>query len=146
MFVYLPMISQNLYFEIELTARRIRQYGQNVLDSNGIGITVEQWLVLKVISENDGINQLGIGEILFKDKPTISRMVKTLSEKELIEKQPSATDLREFSIGLTKHGKEWLTKFHPIVEGIRLKGLDNLTESEKNNTSMVLEKIRKNLS
>jgi hypothetical protein len=36
------MIHNNLYFQIELTARRIRQYGQNILKSHGIDITIEQ--------------------------------------------------------------------------------------------------------
>ncbi|MEL7002422.1 MAG: MarR family transcriptional regulator [Bacteroidota bacterium] len=140
------MINQNLYFEIELTARRIRQYGQSILDAQNAGITVEQWLVLKVISENEGINQLRIGEILLKDKPTISRMVKTLFTKNLIHKQPSETDLREFSIELTEHGRQWLERIMPIIESVRLKGIENLSDNEKSNTSEVLAKIRKNLA
>lgn len=140
------MNDQNLYYLIELTARKIRQYGQSVLDAQGIDITVEQWLVLKVIAENDGINQLGIGELLLKDKPTISRMVKALSTKKLIHKQSSPSDLREFTISLTDQGKEWLNSFLPIIESVRLKGLENLTEDEKNNTTDVLNKIRKNLT
>lgn len=45
------MIHNNTYFQIELTARKIRQYGQSILKSHRINTTIEQWLVLNVIHE-----------------------------------------------------------------------------------------------
>ncbi|MFT5646538.1 MAG: DNA-binding MarR family transcriptional regulator, partial [Aureispira sp.] len=95
------MTKENLYFQIELTARKIKHYGQTVLNNKGIDITIEQWLVLKVISENEGLNQIQIGEILFKDKPTISRMIKSLTKKGFVFKDNSSEDLRAFIVGLT---------------------------------------------
>ena len=139
------MINENLYYQIELTARKIRQYGQTVLRDHGIDITVEQWLVLKVVAENEGINLLRVSEILYKDKPTISRMVKFLEQKELLNKTSSETDLRELSLHLTLKGKEWIKHFYPVVEQIRLKGLDTLSATEKDQVRDLLEKIRNNL-
>ena len=139
------MINENLYYQIELTARKIRQYGQTVLRDHGIDITVEQWLVLKVVAENEGINLLRVSEILYKDKPTISRMVKFLEQKELLSKASSETDLRELSLHLTLKGKEWIKHFYPVVEQIRLKGLDTLSATEKDQVRDLLEKIRNNL-
>ncbi len=72
------MINHNLYFQIEITARKIRHFGQSILNKYQLDITIEQWLVLKTILENEGVSQLRIGELLLKDKPTISRMIKHL--------------------------------------------------------------------
>jgi len=140
------MENENLYYQIELTARKIRQFGQGILNQHGIELTVEQWLVLKVIMENDGINQVTIGEILVKDKPTISRMVKSLLAKELIQKESNTSDLREFTIALTSKGKKLTKKMVPIVEKIRLQGLENITAKEKSAVSQTLSKIRKNIN
>lgn len=139
------MINNNTYFLIELTARKIRQYGQNVLKSQGVDITIEQWLVLNVINENESINQIYVGEKLIKDKPTISRMVNQLEKKEFIIKTISSTDSRKVELSISKKGRELINSIYPIIEKVRFTGLSKLSEKEKENIETILEKIRKNL-
>ena len=139
------MINDNTYFQIELTARKIRQYGQNILKAHGIDITIEQWLVLNVIHENESVSQIVIGEKLVRDKPTISRMVRHLEKKELIVKNTSATDSRKTELSISKKGKELISNLYPIIENIRFSGLSELSESEKESVKIILEKIRKKL-
>jgi len=139
------MINDNTYFQIELTARKIRQYGQNVLKSHSVDITIEQWLVLNIINENESINQIQIGEKLVKDKPTISRMVNQLEKKEFINKIPSPTDSRKVELSVSKKGKTLIHTLYPIIEKIRFSGLSKLSENEKDSIKVILEKIRKNL-
>lgn len=136
------MINENLYYQIELTARRIRQYGQSVLRQHGIDITIEQWLVIKVVAENEGMNQLTIGEMLYKDKPTISRMVKSLEQKGYIQKSPSPTDLRAAIIEISPKGLKLVEQLLPHIKSIRAKGLAVLDEVEKKTLSHLLLKIR----
>lgn len=139
------MINDNTYFQIELTARRIRQYGQNVLKSQGIDITIEQWLVLNVINENEFTNQIDVGEMLVKDKPTISRMVNHLEKKEFIIKTTSGIDSRKVELSISKKGKKLIDNLYPIIEKIRFTGLNELSKNEKKQVGSILEKIRKNL-
>ncbi len=139
------MINTNTYFQIELTARRIRQYGQNVLKSHGIDLTIEQWLVLNVINENELINQIRVGELLVKDKPTISRMVNQLEQKKYIIKTPSSNDSRKVELSISKKGKKMIDELYPIIEKIRFTGLNKLSENEKESIKTILEKIQKNL-
>ncbi|GGG06018.1 MarR family transcriptional regulator [Dokdonia pacifica] len=139
------MIHNNIYFQIELTARKIRQYGQNVLRSHGIDITIEQWLVLNVINDNETTNQIFIGEKLVKDKPTISRMVNQLDKKGFIIKTSSSSDSRQVSLSISKKGKTLIHNLQPIIEGIRLKGLQELSEKESQHIKSILNKIQKNL-
>ena len=139
------MNDNNTYFQIELTARRIRQYGQNVLKSQGIDITIEQWLVLNVINENESISQIDVGEILVKDKPTISRMVNQLEKKKFIIKSTSSTDSRKVELSISKKGEALISSLYPIIEKIRFTGLNKLTKKEKEDIRTILEKIRKNL-
>ncbi|TMM51527.1 MarR family transcriptional regulator [Maribacter algarum] len=139
------MINNNTYFQIELTARRIRQYGQNVLKSQGIDITIEQWLVMNVINENESINQIDVGEKLVKDKPTISRMVNHLEKKGFIIKTSSSTDSRKVELTISKKGETMINNLYPIIEKIRFTGLNELSEKEKEIIGTILVKIRKNL-
>lgn len=134
----------DLYFKIELTARRIRQYEQSVLKSYGVNITIEQWLVLNVINTNKDINQISIGEILVRDKPTISRMVNQLEKKGFIIKNSSGTDSRKVELTVSKKGEALIKDFYPIIEKIRFKGLSKLSENE--NIKAILNKILKSIS
>ncbi|MEO9513620.1 MAG: MarR family transcriptional regulator [Flavobacteriaceae bacterium] len=140
------MINKNLYFKIELTARRIRQYGQNVLKSHGVDITIEQWLVLNVISENKDISQISIGEKLIRDKPTISRMVNQLEKKEFILKKSSDTDSRKVELTISKKGEALIKNLYPIIEKIRFTGLSQLSEKENESIETILDKILKKLN
>jgi len=139
------MINRNTYFQIELTARRIRQYGQNILKSQGIDITIEQWLVLNVINENESTNQIDVGEILVKDKPTISRMVNHLEKKGLITKTSSSTDSRKVELNISQKGKTMINNLYPTIEKIRFKGLNGLSAKEIQIIEDILTKIQKNL-
>ncbi|TYA92195.1 MarR family winged helix-turn-helix transcriptional regulator [Seonamhaeicola marinus] len=139
------MTEKNLYYLIELTARKIRHYGQTILNEHGLNLSIEQWLVLKTVSENEGINQIKIGELLIKDKPTISRMIKNLVNQEYIVKRNDTKDLRQYAIYLTPKGNELLKRLLPIIEDIRLKGLNNLTEDEQLAANSILLKIQNNL-
>lgn len=134
-----------LYFEIELAARKIRKFGQSIMDQNNLGITVEQWLVLKTIHEHNGINQSQIGDILVKDKPTISKMIRSLNAKGLIEKRRSPLDSRASLIALSPQGKDWMTCLMPVIEEIRYKGLRGFDEEEIRTALHVLQKISANL-
>jgi len=139
------MIDENLYYQLELTARRIKHYGQSQLNKHGFDITIEQWLVIKQIHENKGITQTEIIRILIKDKPTISRMVKSLIQKDIISKEHTSSDLRSHSLFITKKGEELIEKLTPVIEEIRLKGLGPLSELEKEELNKTLTKIRINL-
>lgn len=136
------MVHKNLYFLIELTARKIRKFGQEILNKHGINITIEQWLVLKTVSENQGINQLKIGELLLKDKPTISRMIRNLVKEGYVIKETSNTDLRQFVISLSPQGENLITDLYPIIENIRNQGLSKLTLQEKTELDTLLLKIQ----
>ncbi|MEM1003482.1 MAG: MarR family transcriptional regulator [Bacteroidota bacterium] len=139
------MINENLYYQLELTARRIKHYGQSQLNYYGIDITIEQWLVLKQVHEKQGITQTEIIRILIKDKPTISRMVKSLMQKNLISRNHSSLDLRSHALFTTNKGEELIKKLTPIIKEIRSKGLGPLTDLEKGELNKTLFKIRNNL-
>ncbi len=139
------MTEKNIYFQIELTARKIRKFGQDILNQHGINITIEQWLVLKTISEHEGINQLKIGELLLKDKPTISRMIRNLVKEEYIIKETSNHDLRQFVISLSTKGKDLINDLYPIIENIRNQGLSNLSSEEQTTLDTLLLKIQDNI-
>ena len=49
--------------------------------ANGIDLTVDQWLVLKKISDADGLTQIELAEAVFKDRASIKRILDLLLAK-----------------------------------------------------------------
>ncbi|MEO0582026.1 MAG: MarR family transcriptional regulator [Bacteroidota bacterium] len=140
------ILQHNLYYQIELTARRVKLHGQQVLASHGIDITIDQWLIVRFLLDKKDVNQLTIGEELYKDKPTISRMIQKLEKKGWIIKRKSDVDAREMVINLTADGRRWAKEMLPMIQQIRADGLDALTLEEKQQLSQALGKIRKSLA
>lgn len=75
-------------------------------------------------------------------KATVSDCVKTLEQKQLIEKQPEPNDTRSFIINLTEQGEDVAKKTSFFARQIQVP-IDNLPSTEKENLlSSLLEVIQ----
>ena len=79
---------EHLYiFLIEQIVKKYRQVALQAFREHEAGITVDQWIVLKQISENNGTSQVEIANSTVKDAPTTTRIIDQLTSKNLISKQ-----------------------------------------------------------
>ena len=65
-------------FLLDRTARRVKQYAQQKFKEMDFNVTVDQWLVLKHLYENESMKQNELAELLFKDNPTLTRIIDIL--------------------------------------------------------------------
>ncbi len=110
------------------------------------GITVDQWVVLDVLRETDGINQLEIADKTYKDAPTVTRIIDLLSRKNLIKRVVDPSDRRRFNIQLTKEGKEKINEVWPVVKEMRENGWNGLTDEDYTHLLRILDIIFYNFS
>jgi DNA-binding MarR family transcriptional regulator len=94
------------FFKIDSTIKKIRNFMQKNLTEGKIDLTVDQWVVLDHIKPNPGITQNELGNIIYKDAPTITRILDLLVKKNLIERNMSKQDRRKFTLNLTTEGLE----------------------------------------
>jgi DNA-binding MarR family transcriptional regulator len=137
-------IEKSIGFIIYRTALAMRSNLQRTLKDGGFNITPEQYGILNLLGEEEGLSQQDIGNILFKDKPNVSRMLDALERKKLISRQ--ATDRRKYSIYLTEDGKALMEKILPIVAQLRKKTTTGLLVREIEALESILEKIYRNIS
>jgi len=76
---------------------------QNELKSHDI--TLDQWIILNMLSKNEGSNQKKLAEVSYKYRTVITRILKILEDKGLIERKKSYHDKRESLVYLTNKGK-----------------------------------------
>lgn len=132
-------------FLLDRTARRVKQYAQQRFKELGFNITVDQWIVLKHLHERKQMKQNELAELLFKDNPTLTRIIDLLCDKGLAIRNTHPADRRSFMVSLTKEGAKKVQQLHPQVKNIRLKAWEGLSARDFNQFKKVLDTIYQNL-
>ena len=132
-------------FLLDRTARRVKQYAQQQFKEQGFSLTVDQWIVLKHLHENEKMKQNELAEIIFKDNPTLTRIIDLLCTKGLTVRTVHPNDRRSFVVSLTKEGIKKVQQLTPKIKEIRLKAWDGLSESDFKNFKKILNTIYNNL-
>lgn len=133
-------------FLLDRTNRKIKQYAQNRFKAENFDITVDQWLIIKTLSQNNDQNQSQLAELTGKDHPTLTRILDLLVKKKMAERTASANDRRSFIIHLTTHGIQKFEEWSPIVAEIRTKAWENLSEKDYKDLKRILNNIYQSLS
>lgn len=132
-------------FVIERTAKRMKQYYQKMLREAEIDITVDQWILLKAIYNNDGSSQYEIAASTFKDAPTVTRILDILSDKKLIERVPDPSDRRKYNIKITKEGNARVAQILPVVKSFRSTSWNGLSKKQLGEMTDLLNIVFQNL-
>ena len=120
------------------------RFVQNVFNS-GLDISMDQWMILGPIWQLESPSQKELGEICFRDKPSITRIIDSLEKKSLVVRVPDQIDHRIKRVVLTKAGKQLFYDVLPIMEKTREEARGNIPEEEIQIFKDVLSKIINNL-
>jgi DNA-binding MarR family transcriptional regulator len=132
-------------FLLDRTAKRVKQYAQRKFKLGNFDLTVDQWLVMKNLSENELLSQSELAQMVFKDQPTLTRIIDILSKKGYVERVPHPLDRRSFQLVLTTSGNSKIQELKPKVAFIREKAWENLNEKDFEEFKRILNTIYRNL-
>ncbi|MGR3854177.1 MarR family winged helix-turn-helix transcriptional regulator [Chryseobacterium indologenes] len=117
-----------IFYNIDKAIRSYRNYAQRQLKAHGYTITIDQWLIIKAILENPGITQNEIGDLVFKDNASVTRMIDLMVKSEYIIRKVHPEDRRKTLLEVTDSGVKVIKEVQNIVEKnrkIALKGISN---------------------
>jgi len=138
-------IEEVILFQIDRTSKAAKLYSQKEFDSQNLPITVEQWILLKIIHENENISQKQLAELSLRDPAAITRTLDLLEKKGLLERHAVPNNRRQYHIRLTANGSEYIDEHLPRITAQRKKSVDGLTKTEQSQLLSMLLKIQKNL-
>jgi|TARA_B100000929_G_scaffold283721_1_gene265142 DNA-binding MarR family transcriptional regulator len=124
-----------------LSTKRFVQNSHN----SGLDISMDQWIVLGPIWENDGVSHKEISEYCLKDKTSVTKIIDTLEKKNLVVRVSDQLDHRVKRVVLSNKGKELFLQAIPIMELTRDQLRDGITEQDIESLRSVLTKIYNNL-
>ena len=122
-----------------------KRFVQNATKS-GLDISLDQWMILGPIWQFESISQKEIGEICLKDKTSITRIIDTLEQKNLVVRVEDQLDHRIKRVVLTNAGKQLFFDALPIMERTREEVRANISDNDIYTFKSVLSKILKNLT
>ena len=138
-------IEEIILFQIEQASKASKQYSQREFDRLGISITVEQWILLKIISESTDLTQKGLALKSARDPASITRTLDLLQKKEFITREKVPNNRRSYFICLTKRGAKFIAEHMEVVSAQREKSVQGLTEDQLIVLSNMLTQIRQNM-
>ncbi|PYI56918.1 MarR family winged helix-turn-helix transcriptional regulator [Paenibacillus flagellatus] len=83
---------------------KLNNYYQKVVQP--FDITVDQWEILVVLWEKEGITQKELAERLVRDQTNVGRMLFKLEKKGFVRRVTDDTDRRAMRVYLTPKGRE----------------------------------------
>lgn len=138
-------IEEVILFQIEQASKASKQYSQREFDRLGITITVEQWILLKIISEATDLTQKALALKSSRDPASITRTLDLLQKKEYITREKVPNNRRSYFICLTEKGAKFIDQHMGVVSAQREKSVEGLSQKELNMLSDMLIRIRKNM-
>lgn len=132
------------FYNLEKAVKTYRQYFQNQLKQHGFDITLDQWLILKTVSEYPDISQNDIAEKVFKDKASVTRIIELLVQNGFISRAIHPKNRRMFQLTISEKGLKTIEELDELVQVFRKNALDSIGIDTLENTQNVMKKIVKN--
>ncbi|KAA3644837.1 MAG: MarR family transcriptional regulator [Chloroflexi bacterium] len=115
------------------------------LKNQGHAVTPEQWAVLIILWEEDGIAQKELATRAFKDEPTTARIVKKLEVKGIVSREKDEKDQRVQLVYLTPLGKDLFPKLIPSAITVVEQAQQGFSEEEREELRRMLKVMISNL-
>jgi MarR family transcriptional regulator for hemolysin len=135
-----------IFYQLEKAIKTYRQFAQRQLAKAGITLTIDQWLILKIIDEYPGISQKEIAKRVFKDNASVTRIIELLVSKKYIVRREHGSDRRKTDLHLTAQTQDLLKKVNVISRNNRQKALKALSPRDIKTVHDMLNVIVANCS
>jgi DNA-binding MarR family transcriptional regulator len=132
-------------FLIEQTSKASKRYSQQDFDERGIPLTIDQWVLLKIIHEHEGLSQKELADLSVRDAASITRTLDILEKKEWVVRQAIEGNRRQHSIHMTKEGKNFVRRVMPLVIEHRENSVKGLSKKEIAELKRMLQVMRNNM-
>lgn len=112
---------------------------------NGIKLTKVQWLLLKRLKKLNGEPQQNLAFLTNRNKASLTRLLTTMENKNLVARIPSETDQRVNKIYITANGEKILKMAEPVIEQMIAEMQDGISEKDRYQVIKVLKKLISNI-
>lgn len=134
-----------VYF-ISKTKKKMVNFIEKKLKEKGLNDLVPSYgNILTALYDNDGkLSMKEIGELIGKDKSTVTPLVNKLSKLGYVKKEKCKEDRRLTYVKITEKGKEIEGKFNDISKEVYLKAYKDFSVEEREILLKLLKRLNNN--
>jgi DNA-binding MarR family transcriptional regulator len=114
--------------------------------ARALGLTRAQCKALAHLSRNEGINQIGLAELLEVEPMTLVRLIDRMEENGWIERRPDPADRRARRLYLGEKARPVLDTTMRLSEETRMEALKGFSERQQELLIDMLQRVRGNLT
>lgn len=107
------------------------------------GVTIWEWRVIAILGEGEAMTAQAISDSAAMDKVSVSRAVRTLEERGLVERENNAADRRSRLLHLTDDGRRVYDEIAPVALDQEAALLSDFSEDEIAVLAGLLDRLRK---
>lgn len=128
-------------YSIEQAIKEYRKVSQKNISRIVDDITIDQCLVLMILSKDAKISQNELANLIFKDNASITRMIELMVKKGHLIRTLHQEDRRKFNLEITEKGIKTIELIEPVVQLNRHTALNGLSLEEIDLLDKTLNKI-----
>lgn len=134
---------QTLGFLLHDVARMLRKRFEQ--RAKCLGLTRSQWQTLAYLSNNEGIHQGGLAEILEVEPITLVRILDKLAERGLVERRQHPTDRRIWLLYMREEAHPLLAEMRELGDATRAEALNGVSPEHRDHLFQILSEMKTNL-
>ena len=142
----IPEMEESVLPWIGKTAKMMTIFIGDRLKRNGMDLSLQQMIILKILHEEDGRPQQDLAIVTERHKASLTRLISTLEKKQLVTRVPDQVDKRINRVYLTKEGKQQLQSTFPVMQELMMEMQQGLDKADLQTTIQTLQKIQSNLT
>lgn len=136
--------TETIFYTIEQTIKEYRKFAQKKINELLSDLSLDQAMVLIIISENPKLLQIEVAELIFKDYASLTRMIDLMVKNGYLKRQVNKEDRRRSHLKILAKGKKAIKQLQPLILNNRKTALEGLSEKEINVLDKRLKKIVSN--
>lgn len=135
--------TEGMLFQVRLTSRYLSLMGTQIFEKLNMPISFEEYLILDIISYNEGICHRDLAKMLLRDRSNLGKIASKLEKLKLIKVKPDFKNNRAVKkIYITEKGKKLCDEIYEKVEPHINFVMSKITNEEQLVVSESLTKFR----
>lgn len=140
-----PRLDDAVAYRIHRTNRLLLTHLGRFLETSRHGLTPEKWFILARLRQDGPLRQVELTEPALEDAPNVSRLVESLVEAKLVERQPDPGDRRSRVLSLSADGTALAHELHERAVLERRRVFDGFSSADLKTLTETLDRLDANV-
>lgn len=132
-------LNEVVFYLMDQVMRQAQIATREAFKQEDIPLTKDQWILLKVLNEQQDLSQRELSEATFKEPAAVTRMLDLMSKHGWVVRKPSPSDRRKFQLSVTEAGRSLYQKTLPVVQKLRLKAMHGIPQEKVDQVKAVMK-------